>query len=161
MSCIIRAGVCRIQVSYYIATVFVVVLHLHCFCLVIMSIPCIILLDFIANYELRDIYSDYVSVMLFHPKCISLQQNYEALLRVSLNRCVRRTCTIVLASWRFHFFVVTCVFAVYVQIGKFISFCAYEILRLMNLSTIPHLKVFLYKLISCSIQRHLFMFVVK
>lgn len=45
--------------------------------------------DFNVNHELRDVYSDYVSLKLFHPHCSALQQTSGTLLRSSLSRCVR------------------------------------------------------------------------
>jgi hypothetical protein len=89
MSCIIRAGVCHVQVSYFIATVFVVGSSFVLFRLENMSISYLILIGFNVNHELRDVYSDYVPLMLFHPHSVSLQQNSETLLRSSTNRYVK------------------------------------------------------------------------
>lgn len=75
MSCIIRAGVCHIQVSYCIATVFVVGSSFALFSFGEHVNTLSDLLDFNVNHELRDVYSDYVSLMLRPPPphCISLQ----------------------------------------------------------------------------------------
>jgi hypothetical protein len=51
--------------------------------------------------------------------------------------------------------------AVYAQLEKFLSFSAIEMFRHMNSSIIPRLKMLLNKLISCSVERHLIMFVVQ
>lgn len=80
------AGVCHIQVSYCIATVFVVGSSFAFFSFGEHLNTLSDLLNFSVNHELRDVYSDYVPLMLFHPHCISLQQNSGTL---SLSRCVR------------------------------------------------------------------------
>jgi hypothetical protein len=143
--------VCNTQGSHCIATVFVVGSSFAFFSLGEHVNTLSDLLDFSVNHELRDVYADYVSLILFHPQRISLQQNSGTLLRSSPSRYVRLACTVVQVCWRLHFVVVTRVFAVYAQSEKFVSFCAYELSRPMNSSIIPHLKMLLNTWISCSI----------
>lgn len=159
MNCIIRVGVCHVQVSYYIATMFVVVLHLHCFRFVSMSVPCLILLDFNVSYQMRDVYSDYISLLLFHPKYIA--GYVSPFIRTVKHFCefrkmhVKQTCTVILVSGRFNFSLLTCVFTVYTQLGKFVFFVwnlsSCEFVNNLSFENVFKYNLLLYLTTACNI----------